>query len=115
MMDAIKGAVEGLSKWKKGDSNKFWALTFLLKIAQVEFAVPYRRATNVTKLLAPLVKQTSKESLNASATVSYLVGGDEEGEIFDPSKDSKHSTDRIIDLLENTLNLKAGSGYGYGK
>jgi len=74
-------------------------------IAQAEFAVPYLRVANVTKVLAPLYKQNDRNSLIAAATVSYLVGGDEEGEIFDLLKDNKHAIDRIIDLLENALNL----------
>ena len=93
-----------------------------MNLAQAEFSVPYMRVANVTKLMAPLVSQTSKESLQASATVAYLVGGDEDGETFDLLSTNLGSLDRIIELLENTLNCKgdgkAGDGrnldYGYG-
>ena len=87
-----------------------------------EFSVPYMRVANVTKLMAPLVSQNSKESLQASATVAYLVGGDEDGEIFELLSTNLGAIDRIITLLENTLNCKGdGRGeigknldYGYG-
>ncbi|GMI17465.1 hypothetical protein TrLO_g3639 [Triparma laevis f. longispina] len=122
MMAVVKDAGTDLKKWKKGNSNEFWALTFLMNLAQAEFSVPYMRVANVTKLMAPLVSQTSKESLQASATVAYLVDGDEDGEIYDLLSSNLSSIDRIIDLLENTLNCKGdGKGvdgknldYGYG-
>ncbi|GMI07805.1 hypothetical protein TrVE_jg6401 [Triparma verrucosa] len=122
MMAVVRDVGTDLKKWKKGNSNEFWALTFLMNLAQAEFSVPYMRVANVTKLMAPLVSQTSKESLQASATVAYLVGGDEDGEIYDLLSSNLSSIDRIIDLLENTLNCKGdGKGengknldYGYG-
>ena len=87
-----------------------------------EFSVSYMLFVNVTKLMAPLVSQNSKESLQASATVAYLVGGDEDGEIFELLSTNLGAIDRIITLLENTLNCKGdGKGengknldYGYG-
>lgn len=36
MMGVIKDAGEDLKKWKKGNSNEFWALTFLMNLAQGE-------------------------------------------------------------------------------
>ena len=140
MMAVVRDAGTDLKKWKKGNSNEFWALTFLMNLAQgetiitgvtkntsnftnppcfappllgspAEFSVPYMRVANVTKLMAPLVSQTSKESLQASATVAYLVDGDEDGEIYDLLSSNLSSIDRIIDLLENTLNCK-GDGKG---
>mmetsp|Transcript_1149 Transcript_1149/g.2561 ORF Transcript_1149/g.2561 Transcript_1149/m.2561 type:complete len:1361 (+) Transcript_1149:214-4296(+) len=113
MMGVVRSAGTDLKKWKKGNSNEFWALTFLMNLAQAEFSVPYMRVANVTKLMAPLVSQTSKESLQASATVAYLVGGDEDGEIFDLLSTNLGSLDRIIELLLNTLNCK-GDGKGEG-
>ncbi|GMI40452.1 hypothetical protein TrCOL_g99 [Triparma columacea] len=86
-----------------------------MNVAQAEFAVPYLRVAGVAKVLAPLVKQKHYESLKAAATVAYLVGGDEEGELFDLLSDNKHAIDKIVDLLENTLNLKGCVGsYDYG-
>jgi len=115
VMEIIKEAGEDLEKWERGNSIEFWSLTFLMNVAQAEFAVPYLRVAGVTKVLAPLVKQKQYESLTAAATVAYLVGGDEEGELFDLLSDNKHAIDRIVELLDNTLNLNGCSSYGYGK
>ena len=116
VMEIIKEAGEDLKKWEGGSSIETWSLTFLMNVAQAEFAVPYLRVAGVTKVLAPLVKQNQYLSLKAAATVAYLVGGDEEGELFDLLSDNKHAIDRIVDLLENTLNLEGGKGYyKYGK
>jgi hypothetical protein len=115
VMEIIKEAGEDLEKWEGGGSIEDWSLIFLMNVAQAEFAVPYLRVAGVAKVLAPLVKQNHLNSLLAAATVAYLVGGDEEGELFDLLSDNKHAIDRIVDLLENTLNLKRGNGYKYGK
>ncbi|GMI47168.1 hypothetical protein TrCOL_g6520, partial [Triparma columacea] len=115
VMEIIKEAGEDLEKWERGNSIEFESLTFLMNVAQAEFAVPYLRVAGVTKVLAPLVKQKHFQSLIAAATVAYLVGGDEEGELFDLLSDNKHAIDRIVELLENTLNLKGCYGsYEYG-
>ena len=45
MVDVVKGAGSDLKKWKKGNSNEFWALTFLMNLSQSEHAVkPMQRA-----------------------------------------------------------------------
>ncbi|GMI42871.1 hypothetical protein TrCOL_g12851 [Triparma columacea] len=115
VMEIMKEAGEDLKKWEGGNSIESWSLTFLMNVAQAEFAVPYLRVAGVAKVLAPLVKQKHYESLKAASTVAYLVGGDEEGELFDLLSDNKHAIDRIVDLLDNTLNLKGDNiGYLYG-
>jgi hypothetical protein len=112
----IADAGEDLSGWKRGSSCETWALLFLMNISQSEFAVPYLRVAGVQKVLAPLVKQQHYQALKASATIAYLIGGDEDGDLYDTLANNKHSIDRIIDLLDNTLNLKGCDGdYGYGK
>ena len=34
MMAVVRDAGTDLKKWKKGNSNEFWALTFLMNLAQ---------------------------------------------------------------------------------
>ncbi|GMI44480.1 hypothetical protein TrCOL_g4359 [Triparma columacea] len=106
VIEIIKEADEDLEKWDTNNGIEFESLEFLMNVAQAEFAVPYLRVAGVAKVLAPLVKQNHLNSLMAAATVAYLVGGDEEGELFDLLSDNKHAIDRIVELLDNTLNLK---------
>ncbi|GMH64615.1 hypothetical protein TrST_g10092 [Triparma strigata] len=122
MMGVVKDAGEDLKKWKKGNSNEFWALTFLMNLAQAEYSVKYMVKANMVGLMEPLVKQTSKECLQAAITVAYLVSADKDGSMFELLSSNTASLDRLIALLENTLNCEGdgkGAGgknteYGYG-
>ena len=82
MMGIVREAGPELSKWKKGNSNEFWALTFLMNLAQAEYSVKPMTKGGVVDLLKGAVSQTSKECLQAAITVAFLSGYDKTGEIF---------------------------------
>jgi hypothetical protein len=79
MMDVVRKAGPDLSKWDPNGSE-FWALTFLMNIAQTAAAVPVLRVKNIYDLLAPLATQDDYKALNACATRAFVVGGEEDGE-----------------------------------
>jgi hypothetical protein len=115
MIDILKKAGPDPTKWKKGDSPEGWANIFFMNAAQHAFALIPLRTRGLVELLEPLLKINHYQSLKASATIAYLVGGDAEGDKLELLKSATSSIDRIIDLLSNTLNLKGGQGYGgYG-
>ena len=114
MLDILKKAGPDPTKWKKGNSPESWANTFFMNAAQHDFALIPLRTRGVVEHLEPLLKINHYESLKASATIAYLVGGDAEGDKLELLKSATSSIDRIIDLLSNTLNLKGGQGYKYG-
>ena len=85
-----------------------------MNLAQAPNAVAPLRVEGVVELLSPLLIQDHYQALVASATVAYLVGGDDDGAGFELLNKSQKSFDRLVDLLRNTLDLKGGAGYDYG-
>ena len=75
-MSVAKDAGPNLSTWKKGNSNEFWAMTFLMNLSQAPYAGPHMIKAGVLELMEPFVSQTSKECLQAGITVAYLVKAD---------------------------------------
>ena len=80
MIGIIREAGPDLAKWGTGGSAEGWALIFLMNIAQAGVVVPVLRVADIYGLLAPLVVQDGYEALEAAATLSFVVGGDESGE-----------------------------------
>ena len=82
MMEVVRKAGTDLSRWR-GNACEFWALSFLMNIAQADAAAPeidsLLRVNGIYELLSPLATQTSMQALNAAATLAFVVGEDEEG------------------------------------
>ncbi|GMI38053.1 hypothetical protein TeGR_g9870, partial [Tetraparma gracilis] len=118
MMDVVREAGPGLSWWGQGSSNETWALLFLMNIAQADAAVPVLRVNKIYDLLAPLATQDHHLALNACATLAFVVGGEEDGPVFELLKRSPAATGQLVDLLKNTLlcidTEEKVSGYEYG-
>ncbi|GMI21981.1 hypothetical protein TeGR_g1912, partial [Tetraparma gracilis] len=115
MMDVVRKAGPDLSKWGKDNCNEFWALTFLMNIAQADAAVPVLRVNKIYDLLAPLATQDDSKALTACATLAFVVGGEEDGSVFELLKRSPAATGQLVDLLKNTLLCidTKGKGFGY--
>jgi hypothetical protein len=77
-MDGKAGFVDG--KWAEGNTIEGWALIFLMNIAQAAEAVPVLRVNNIYDLLAPLATQDHTNAIMACAALSFVVGGEENGE-----------------------------------
>ena len=79
MVDVVKAAGTELSKWKKGNSNEFWALTFLMNLSQSEHSVKPMQRAGVGALLEALVHQPGKETLHAAITLAFISRDDRTG------------------------------------
>ena len=124
MMDVVKSAGTDLKKWKKGNSNEFWALTFLQNMSLSPNAGPHMLRAGAFELIEPFVSQSSKESLQAGIACVCLMNSDKAktDQIKMLLSQNTQTLDRVVELLDNTLNRrgdeKGANGnnteYGYG-
>ena len=103
--------------WNDTFSVCSMSLTLIVNMSRDEALHADLKQCQVIEILAPLADEKCAAQLRTLMAMSYLIGCKESsansgGALAQVANSS--SIGKIVDCLENTLNLKGGPGYGFG-
>jgi hypothetical protein len=117
----ISGLPASASQWNDGGSVATFSLSVVINMCRNISLHEKLKKMHVIEILTPLAVSSCAAELRVLMALCYIIGCKERGS--DPSAvpnsamsqlANTTSIGKIIDCLENTLNLRGGPGYAFG-
>ena len=116
-LSKITGVSATDEKWNDDFSESTSSLAIIVNMSRNEALHADLKQSGVIEILTPLADAKCAAQLRALMAMSYLIGCKESsansGSALAQVANST-SIGKIVDCLENTLNLKGGTGYAFG-